>query len=155
MSIIELGALGEFFGAILITTTLVYLAIQNQQRQKLLLSSVNQARTDARRDIQRIVLEYADVFLKEDMTEADRLRVQSFNALRFANSENSHYQHQLGIVSEELFEAARNNMKGMFLGRGTNPTNFMREDWTAYPASDSFRTWVDEIIQEIEQEEAA
>ena len=46
MSIAEFGALGEGIGSLLILVTLVYLAVQNRQQQRLLLSQAYQSRTD-------------------------------------------------------------------------------------------------------------
>ena len=78
MSITEFGALGEGIGSLLILVTLVYLAVQNKNQQKLLLSTVSQARTDALRDMLKSVSEIADVYVKlqneEPLTATDTLQ---------------------------------------------------------------------------------
>jgi len=47
MSIIELGALGEFVGAIILVVTLIYLAIQLRQNTKIHASLIRQQFYDA------------------------------------------------------------------------------------------------------------
>ena len=51
MTIQDIGALGEFISVFLILATLVYLAMQNKQQQKLLLSTVSQSGSDSMREV--------------------------------------------------------------------------------------------------------
>ena len=47
MSITELGALGEFVGAIAVVATLIYLAIQVRQNTGMMRAQIYQARSDS------------------------------------------------------------------------------------------------------------
>ena len=51
MSIMELGALGEFVAAIAVLITLIYLAVQVKQTRDATLLALEQSRTEASRDI--------------------------------------------------------------------------------------------------------
>ena len=86
----------------------------------------------------------------EDLTpsETEQLRL-NFIAL-FRGFENTHFQHQLGALSSEHIAATRELIKSMV------SVKTQRQFWKE--AHQEFRStyvkWVDEIIQEIEQEEA-
>ena len=152
MTIQDIGAIGEFVGAFLILATLVYLAIQNKQQQKLLLSTVSQARTDAVSDLLKEMSENADIFIKlqakEPLSEAENFRLTLINAALLRNFENTHYQGMLGAISDEVLYMSRTNLKRNL------EDNWFRNNWTN--TSDTFSSpfimWVDEIIQENEQE---
>ncbi len=155
MSIIEFGALGEGIGSLLILVTLIYLAVQNRHQQKLLRSTVSQARTDALRDMLRGMSEIADVYVKllneEPLTPTDTFRLFIVRNGQLRIFENTHYQGLLGAVSDESLRMSRNNLKESLV----DPS--YRSQWadSSHRYSSSFSSWVNEIIQEIEQEETA
>ena len=152
MTIQDIGAIGEFIGAFLILATLVYLAIQNRHQQKLLLSTVSQARTDAIRHVQREMTEHAEAFVKEESNECllaiDLFRLNLVRSSALRNAENTILQYRLGVVEEETFRATHNAMKSMFASQS------VRDHWVSSrgtPAvySDSLCTWIEDIIQEV------
>lgn len=155
MSITEFGALGEGIGSLLILVTLVYLAVQNRHQQKLLLSTVSQARTDALRDMLKGMSEISDVYVKlqsdEQLTAIDSFRLFVVRNGQLRNFENTHYQGLLGAVSDETLLMSRNNLKESLVDHS------YRSQWTnsSHRYSSPFSSWVNEIIQEIEQEETA
>ena len=155
MSVAEFGALGEGIGSLLILVTLVYLAVQNKHQQKLLLSTVSQARTDALRDMLRGMSEIADVYVKleneEPLTPTDTFRLFIVRNAQLRNFENTHYQGLLGAVSDETLSMSRNNLKESLVDHS------YRKQWanSSHRYSPPFSSWVNEIIQEIEQEETA
>ena len=155
MSITEFGALGEGIGSMLILVTLIYLAVQNRHQQKLLLSTVSQARTDALRDMLRGVSEIADVYVKlqneEPLTPTDTFRLFIVRNGQLRNFENTHYQGLLGAVSHETLRMSRNNLKESLVDHS------YRSQWanSSHRYSSPFSSWVNEIIQEIEQEATA
>ena len=46
MTIVELGALGEFIGAVAVLVTLIYLAVQLRQNTEAIRAQISQARSD-------------------------------------------------------------------------------------------------------------
>ncbi len=63
MTITELGALGEFVGAIAVVATLAYLAVQVRQNTRMMRAQIYQARSDANQRYQLFVAG------SEDMSE--------------------------------------------------------------------------------------
>lgn len=156
MSIQDLGALGEFFSAFLILVTLIYLAIQNKQQHKLLLSTVHQARSNAIRDNIDKMAEMAGVYAQrqagESLTREESIRMDMRRQAMLVNFANTYYQHQLGSVPAELINSSRSTHKRTF----SNPD--FRAHWVDTPSdrcNASFSKWVEEVLQEIEAEEAS
>ena len=114
MSITEFGALGEGIGSLLILVTLIYLAIQNKQHQKLLLSTAYQARTDTTLSLYSLIVsnpQFAEILAKQNeekaLTPAELVQRQSFQTYSLKALENMHFQHQLGALSDEHMVAFR------------------------------------------------
>lgn len=115
MTIMELGALGEFVGSIAVLFTIVYLAVQVRHSRELLernekisLSQVFQSRVDSRRDLERLVIELADVVNKvlrsRDMTEltdVEALKMRQLISLWMDWWDNNVYQESLGLMSTD------------------------------------------------------
>ena len=121
MTISDLGSIGEFIGSIAVLVTLVYLAYQIRQSRALLLSNAYQARTDAVTSISLAMAQDASLTnlldranSGEDLSDDEQLRCAAFVGIAFRNFENNHFQHQLGLLTEEHFEASEVALRGIF-----------------------------------------
>ena len=114
-----LGNFGEFFGAIVVVATLVYLAIQVRQNTGATKAQIYQARSDSSQQWQLVVAaseELSEIFVKiseglrVNAAELDRLTVverQRFLLLQGAllmRFDNMFYQYQSGLLDEEFYE---------------------------------------------------
>ena len=126
MSMIELGALGEFLGAIAVVATLVYLAKQIRQNthameesKRLALAQAYQVRADS---LQHMLVEAAEsnhigpIITKltsagypEDITSLDELsplergRFRQWQIAQQTHWDNMFYQYQQGYLDEEYY----------------------------------------------------
>jgi hypothetical protein len=114
MTISELGALGEFIGAIAVLFTIIYLAVQVrhsrellERNEKIALSQVYQSRIDSRRELELIVIELADILVKsneesfESLTEPEKLKLRQMFSLWADWWDNNIYQESLGLMSSD------------------------------------------------------
>jgi hypothetical protein len=103
----------------------------------------------------RGVSEIADVYAKlqneEPLTPTDTFRLFVVRNGQLRNFENTHYQGLLGAVSDETLRMSRNNLKESLVDQS------YRSLWanSSHRYSSPFSSWVNEIIQEIEQEATA
>jgi hypothetical protein len=112
-----LGNFGEFFGAIAVLATLVYLVIQIKQNNKLLTATVYESAMEGYISLNRIVLEsaeYASIARRglTRMPELDEDEAFRFNmALRnFFNQVYKLYRlHEQGVLPEKEWENAAND----------------------------------------------
>jgi len=126
MTITELGALGEFVGAIGVVITLVYLAIQIRQNthameenRRLALAQTYQVRADA---LQNMLVHAAnsehigpiiakltgagypeDVSSLEELTPVERGRFRQWQIAQHTHWDNMFYQYQQGFLDEEYY----------------------------------------------------
>jgi len=126
MTIIELGALGEFLGSIAVLATLIYLAVQIRQNtismnesKKLALAQTYQMRSDA---LQMMLVHAADsehigpIITKltgfgypEDIGSLDRLtqeergRFRQWQIAQQTHWDNMFFQYQQGFIDEEYY----------------------------------------------------
>ena len=126
MTIIELGALGEFLGAIGVIATLAYLAIQIRQNtrslnaaQRLALAQTYQMRSDglqnmlvhaASSSIGGIIYKATEAGYPEDLAALDTLtgeewsRFRQWHIAQQAHWDNMHFQYQQGFLDEEYYQ---------------------------------------------------
>jgi len=158
MSIQDIGALGEFIGSLLILITLIYLAIQNRQQQKLMFSQAYQARSDAAVQLLRdmaIIPEFAEIMSKanrnDELSATEQYQIRIHTNAWVRNWDNTHFQYELGLIPKEHIDAVQLMIKNQ------SSTKRFQYHWTQSKRiyRDSFIAWVDEIIQEIEHEEEA
>lgn len=126
MTIIELGALGEFVGAIAVVATLVYLAIQIRQNtqameesRRLALAQTYQMRADA---LQEMLVRAADsqhigpiisrltrggypedIAPLEQLDAEERSRFRLWQIAQHTHWDNMYYQWQQGFLEEEYY----------------------------------------------------
>ena len=126
MSIMELGALGEFVGAIAVVVTLAYLAVQIRQNtrameesRRLALAQTYQVRADALQDmlvgaansehIGPIIAKLAGAGYPEDLSSLDLLtpmergRFRQWQIAQQTHWDNMFYQYQQGFLDEEYY----------------------------------------------------
>ena len=126
MTIIELGALGEFLGAVGVIATLVYLAIQIRQNtrslnasQRLALAQTYQMRSDglqnmlvhaASSTIGGIIFKATEAGYPDDIAALDTLTAEEWSRFRQwhiaqqAHWDNMHFQYQQGFLDEEYYQ---------------------------------------------------
>jgi hypothetical protein len=126
MTLMELGALGEFVGAVAVVVTLVYLAVQIRQsneamreNRRLALAQTYQMRADALQDMlvraaesQHIApiitkltgLGYPeDVGSLEELTPVERGRFRLWQIAQQTHWDNLFFQYQQGYLDEEYY----------------------------------------------------
>ena len=129
MTIMELGALGEFVGSFAVVVTLVYLSVQLRQNTKsmdanhrLALAQTYQMRADA---LQSMVTYAADsehigpIIVKltqsgypedigalDSLTDEERGRFRLWQIGQQTHWDNMFFQHQQGFLDDEYFEDA-------------------------------------------------
>ena len=129
MTIMELGALGEFVGAIAVVVTLIYLAVQIRQNtrvmeenERLALAQTYQMRADA---LQNMLVHAADsqyigpIIAKlttagypeqiTSLSELDEVELGRFRQRQIAQQthwDNMYYQYQQGYLDEEYYQGS-------------------------------------------------
>ena len=127
MTLMELGALGEFLGAIGVIVTLAYLAVQIRQNtramqegRRLALAQTYQMRADALQEmmvaaansenIGPIIIKLTELGYPEDITSLDELTVEERGRFRLwhiaqqTHWDNMFYQYQQGFLDPEYYE---------------------------------------------------
>ena len=126
MNLVELGALGEFVGSIVVLITLVYLSVQVRQNtrsmeegRKLALAQTYQMRSDA---LQMMLVHAADsdhigpiitkltgygypedVSALEHLSREDRGRFRQWQIAQHTHWDNMFFQYQQGFIDEEYY----------------------------------------------------
>ena len=126
MTIMELGAIGEFVGAIAVVATLAYLAIQIRQNtramegaERLALAQTYQMRADALQDmlvraadsehIGPILTKLTAAGYPEDVSSLDQLsteergRFRQWQIAQQTHWDNMFYQYQQGFLDDEYY----------------------------------------------------
>ena len=126
MTLLELGALGEFVGAIAVVATLVYLAIQIRQNtrsmeenRRLALAQTYQMRADALQEmmvraaeseyIGPVITKLTSLGYPEDvaslaqLTPIERGRFRQWQIAQQTHWDNVFYQYQQGFLDDEYY----------------------------------------------------
>ncbi len=129
MSLIELGALGEFLGSFAVLATLVYLSVQIKQNtrsmdesKKLALAQTYQMRADALQmmlvsaadsdHIGRIITDLTnngypeDIAALDELSTEDRGRFRQWQIAQQTHWDNMFFQYQQGFIDEEYYQDA-------------------------------------------------
>ena len=127
MTVMELGALGEFVGAIAVVATLVYLAVQIRQNtrameetKRLALAQTYQMRADALASmltqaatsdqLGSIIVKLVEAGYPEDLSVFDQLTPTELGLFRQwqiaqqTHWDNLFYQYQQGFLDEEYYQ---------------------------------------------------
>ena len=157
MSILELGALGEFLGSIAVLATLVYLSVQIRQNTKsmgeskrLALAQTYQVRSDA---LQMMLVHAADsehigpiitkltgagypedISALDSLSDLERQRFRLWQIAQETHWDNLFFQYQQGFIDEEYYrDSFRKRVKRLA------PT------WKALKVAGARRTFDDEV----------
>jgi hypothetical protein len=105
MSIMELGALGEFLGSIGVVASLIYVGYQVKEARKSVRAATAQARTDV--GVQLITSRYTsnigDLLVKSQndagaLTDVERFKLNSFFSAHVRHCQNLFYQQQQSVI---------------------------------------------------------
>ena len=156
MTVIELsqvlGNFGEFFGAIAVVVTLVYLAVQIRQNSRHLQQVAYQSRADATVSVSLALAQsdsLADIISRANRGDAlcdeEQLRCARLVSSTFRNFENTHFQHQLGLLTDEHYEATEAALRDILVMRPA-----YRQHWSVQKPGfrKSYVEWVDKLIAE-------
>ncbi len=146
MSIIELGALGEFLGSIGVIATLIYLAIQVRQNTHMTRANIRQARSDSSLALYALgaTSEIAEIRAKERrdevLTDVEEERTFLWHIAVWRGQQTIFFQSREGLLDDQTTSeqgAIVRNLMGF-------PSS--RKFWATQKNSfDSrFASWVDE-----------
>ena len=148
MSILELGALGEFFGSIGVIATLIYLAIQIRSNTRTTKANASFQATHSWAEVTERVSELPDdqfgliVTLLDVDTTADDLSREEYERIRltlrniFQRLEGQYYLFKYGVLEAGLWEVRGAIGAGMVQANpllrewwktDTDPLNYSRE----------------------------
>jgi len=137
MTLVELGALGEFVAAIAVLITLVYLTIQVRQGNALGRAQTRQRMVEqAERELLRLVEDPVifKCFLKEDpLTEEEKIKLAFWLTASLRQREYEWFQYRDGKIDRQTWESYRSVIPthlgtartrewwGSFLSRSLDP----------------------------------
>ena len=105
------GATAEFVGALAVVVTLIYLATQIRQNNKLLSSGSRQALIANDATSLSAGLQFSDVFARyvngDALSTEDQLRLSFMFALDLRNREFEYFQYTHGLLDEETWLSYR------------------------------------------------
>jgi hypothetical protein len=113
MTLIELGSLGEFIGAIGVVASLAYLALQIRHNTRSMRSSMHQDMLESTLRIAESLSDNADVariVLKaeadyDNLTKEERIRFEAYAERVFGNFESVFYSYRNSMIEEDLWES--------------------------------------------------
>ncbi len=148
MTLVELGALGEFVAAIAVLVTLVYLTLQVRQGNALARAQTRQRMVEeAERELHKIVDDPTifKCFLKEDpLSEEEKIKLVCWLIASLRQREYEWFQYRDGNIDREIWEAYRSVM----LTHLTTPRT--REWWGSFLSTSFDPGFVAEVNQLIE-----
>jgi len=113
VTLIELGSLGEFIGAIGVVITLFYLALQIRHNTRAVRSSMHQDMIEStlriaeslsdNGDVVRIVIKAESDY--DNLTEEERYRFEAYAERVFGNFESVYYSYRNSMIEEDLWES--------------------------------------------------
>jgi hypothetical protein len=113
VTLIELGSLGEFIGAIAVVVSLVYLAMQIRHNTRAVRSSMHQDMVEStlriaesssdNPDVSRIVLKAEADY--DNLTKEERFRFEAYAERVFGNFESVYYSYRNSMIEEDLWES--------------------------------------------------
>ncbi len=126
MNIMELGALGEFVGAIAVVGTLIYLSIQIRSNTKEVKSenvhrvtdSFNQLNILLASDERLSVLWHKGMANYDDLSDAEKARWEFVQLTAFRIYDSLYYQIQRGTGDDQLWHAELDTLRWVFASPG-------------------------------------
>lgn len=159
MTIVELGAFGEFVGSIAVVVSLVYLAVQIRHAGRQTKAASIQARTDTVAHSYGVFLEnpvLIDAFMKnmrhEALTSGEQVRLLAFLGMIIHKIHHLHLQYRLGLIDDLDFNSTRTELRNLFRTHGAvGRLAYEIRESEFHP---SFRTVARKVLSEIEEPEA-
>ncbi len=148
----DLGALGEFVGSVVVLVTLVHIALQVRQSNRLAVAASYQARTDSNIELISILLSspggpstVTALFENQPLNQEQQGFTDWYSEANFVYYENNHFQHTLGLVDAEHWQATRNSIKRILT------KDAVRDYWArnSHTYRESFQSEVDNILNRI------
>ncbi len=150
MDIMELGAIGEFIGALAVIGSLLYVGYQIRQNARSTKASNYQATTDAFMQLNKEILREADVaelFVNggadyRGPSDTEQIRFTFLFMMAFRVFQTTWYQSRQGTTEHELWESDEKNMLFVLSMPG------VREWWdtTGFHFTDSFTSYVNGLL---------
>ena len=113
VTLIELGSLGEFIGAMAVVISLIYLALQVRHNTRAVRSSMHQDMIEStlriaeslsdNGDVSRIVIKAEEDY--DNLTREERLRFEAYAERVFGNFESVFYSYRNSMIEEDLWES--------------------------------------------------
>ncbi len=153
MTIMELGALGEFFGAIAVAVTLGYLVVQIRQNTKTLKSSiytewVNLSSTVhlmMANDVELFAGVYSDPDKKfRELNREQQLAHQAYWQNNMNVYESIYLNYLQGTVDESVFEAKHRTLVNFL-----KTNSLQRQTWHEYGERTCDRRFVDYVNDKV------
>jgi hypothetical protein len=143
-----LGNYGEFFGAIAVVVTLIYLAGQLRQNTRALKASAYQAWNSDHQSITDLMANHPLPFAKlrqgQELTVEDQVILESYAYKAFSQMEVTFLQYAEGGVPKEIFEARMSGLRTLM-----NTIPLVAQVWQVaqdFAYSPAFVSYVDEHI---------
>ncbi len=113
VTVIELGSLGEFIGAIGVVITLVYLALQIRHNTRAVRSSMHQDMIESTLRIAESLSDNGELVLivikaeanYDDLTTEEHYRFEAYAERVFGNFESVYYSYRNSMIEEDLWES--------------------------------------------------
>jgi hypothetical protein len=145
-----LGNFGEFFGAVAVAVTLVFLTVQLRQNTKMVRAQVNQSRADAAQS-QNMSLYNSpylpEIALKrrssEELTEVEIVRWESYLRAYHRLQNNVYWQYRQGLLDDHIPRSLALSLQNV-VGRHEHSKQHWERMKVDY--SDEYADFVDEVI---------
>ena len=113
MNIMELGAIGEFVGAIAVVTTLIYLATQIRQNTRAMRAeTINAVTSNVQNEMATSLLNPAvatalakSVSTPHDLTDTEIVHLRGRLISAMMSRQNEYFLHQQGLLDDEIWES--------------------------------------------------
>jgi hypothetical protein len=146
MSILEMGALGEFIGSIAVIVTVVFLGFQMRQNTRMMRAQTQNSLVQSNVETVFKRAEYADSFVREGegepLTATDQMRVHLWRNATCRNFENMFYQRQTGLYDDRIFKGRERNVH--LIVRGSGFAEWWDESRMLF--SDEFVDWIESLM---------
>jgi hypothetical protein len=148
MTIMELGAIGEFVGAIAVVVTLIYLAIQLRQNSKTVQVSMIQAMERGvsdvlgqwSRDPETIALMRRARVSFDGLSENEKALVSTLIRRLVLHMDSMHWAFKQGVLPKEIWEREASVLRGWLNSEAGKAT------WRVGGWTESFRQYVESDV---------
>jgi hypothetical protein len=149
-----LGSMGEFFGAIAVVVTLVFLTVQLRQNTEMIRAQINQSRSEAAQTANHSMYNspyLPEIVVKiranERLTEVETVRYEAYIRGFHRTQDNVYWQYRQGFLDENIPRALRIATQ-IVVGQ----SELSRQLWNRVKPSftDEYVTFVDEVISATE-----